>query len=222
MRPRTLITLLLILIAAFLTYVFSTADWRKNFDQVSVMHACKQNDTNFFVRHASEINLPLKGPSPGAFTFAVIVAAEEGVTNVIEELLQLGADPKAKNWRKTNALIALAGEAQGDPRVTMSRLIDAGLDINAQDATGASALHYAARTGDAVVVDFLLKSGARHDVRDFYGNTPLHLVGTVENAKLLLSAGASLLAKNDAGNTPVELALNRRPEIYKFYSAFSK
>src|ERR1051325_1415503 len=186
------------------------------------MDACRRNDTNYFVRHASEINQPLKDSIPGKFTYALIIAAREGKTNIVEELLQLGANPKIKDWRTGNALITLAGEAEGDPRPTMSRLLGAGLEVNADDSTGATALHHAAMTGETVVVDFLLRSGARLDVKDRLGNTPLHTVGTPEKAKLLLSAGASLSLKNDAGYTPIDLAQHNHSDVYKYYLSLSK
>ena len=53
-------------------------------------------------------------------------------------------------------------------------LIDSGADINARNKHGLTALHVAISRGNFQLVDFLIKKGARLDVRDEYEQTPLH------------------------------------------------
>jgi len=53
-------------------------------------------------------------------------------------------------------------------------MLDAGFDIEARaDDLDATALLYAATTGDAAMVDLLLRRGARLDVKHKYGGQPL-------------------------------------------------
>jgi len=62
-----------------------------------------------------------------------------------------------------------------DGRLTSVRLmLDAGFDIDARaDDLDATALHYAATTGDASMAKLLLARGARFDLKHKYGGTPL-------------------------------------------------
>jgi ankyrin repeat protein len=81
-------------------------------------------------------------------------------------------------------------------------------NVNYCDASLKTALHVAAANGSAVLVELLLRYGARQ-LPNEARNTPLHwaaLNGHVEVAKLLLAAGGDLEAKNEAGETPVALA----------------
>src|SRR5882672_10396522 len=46
-------------------------------------------------------------------------------------------------------------------------------DVNVPDAEGTTALHWAAQHSDLAAIDLLLKAGAKVDVRNRYGATPL-------------------------------------------------
>src|SRR5262245_22918095 len=48
-------------------------------------------------------------------------------------------------------------------------------DVNASEADGTTALHYAVRRGDLESVDLLLKAGAKAAAATRYGVTPLYL-----------------------------------------------
>jgi ankyrin repeat protein len=66
-------------------------------------------------------------------------------------------------------------------------------DVNAREADGTTALHWAARADDAAAVRTLLRAGARADVANRYGVTPLALAAANGNAAildLLIAAGA--------------------------------
>lgn len=53
----------------------------------------------------------------------------------------------------------------------MKELLDSGTSVNYTDIDGRTALHIAACQGNADVVDFLLKNGARVDAMDRWGST---------------------------------------------------
>jgi ankyrin repeat protein len=72
-------------------------------------------------------------------------------------------------------------------------LIAGGADVNAAEADGTTALHWAARAGDASLVERLLGSGAAATAANRYGVTPLQLAAENGDAALmrtLLAAGA--------------------------------
>jgi ankyrin repeat protein len=58
---------------------------------------------------------------------------------------------------------------------TVSRLLTAGADVNATNSAGRSALHHAAAVLQPALVDLLLAHGARRDLRDTAGKTPLDI-----------------------------------------------
>lgn len=73
------------------------------------------------------------------------------------------------------------------------RLLTQKADVNAPQADGATALHWAAYQEDVATVDLLLKAGAAVKVANQYGSTPLALAAENGNAAIvqrLLDAGA--------------------------------
>jgi ankyrin repeat protein len=78
------------------------------------------------------------------------------------------------------------------------------VDINAADGDGSTALHWAVHRDNAVVVDLLMRAGARANVANDLGVTPLYLACTNRNGNLikkLLAAGANPNAALVRGET---------------------
>jgi ankyrin repeat protein len=136
----------------------------------------------------------------GAGTTPFVRAAKAADLPAMRLLLARGADPKlatgsdtvndvsASNRRAPggiNALMAAAGlgtkeedttgrhKTEAEAIEAIQVCLDAGLDINAADGRGQTALHGAALQGFDQVVTFLLAHGARTDVKDSRGFTPL-------------------------------------------------
>jgi ankyrin repeat protein len=86
---------------------------------------------------------------------------------------------------------------------TVRQLIRQGLDVNASQADGMSALHWAAQRGDASSAQILVYAGARVDALTRNGNyTPLHLAareGRGAVVQVLLANGADPLAATSTG-----------------------
>src|SRR6185369_16876843 len=87
---------------------------------------------------------------------------------------------------------------RGD-RADVLALIKQGADVNAPQGDGVTALHWAARQGDADLVAALVTAGANPRATTQFGSyTPLHLAaerGSVAIAKALVAAGAPVDAR---------------------------
>jgi uncharacterized protein len=86
--------------------------------------------------------------------------------------------------------------------------------INTQDASsGEGALHILAKGRELQLMEYLLAKGAKADLRDTRGNTPLIVasrIGHVEGASLLLRGKASVDMANNSGETPLIVAVQNR------------
>jgi hypothetical protein len=86
--------------------------------------------------------------------------------------------------------------------------------INTKDySTGESALHIVVKRRDATWLAFLLAKGAKPDIRDNEGATPLLAaaqLGFVDGVRTLLAEGASVNLANSRGETPLIMAVHNR------------
>ena len=118
-----------------------------------------------------------------------VIAAVGGAADVMRVLAEHGADVHAKTASNGTALMAAAGlgRAIGEVLVPESDNFDAAkllfelgaVDVNAVDTLGNSALHYAAFMRRDSIVQLLVDHGARLDVPNLYGETPLFLAEVV-------------------------------------------
>jgi ankyrin repeat protein len=127
-------------------------------------------------------------------------AVNSGNTNIISNLLKAGAD--------INAIIVSRGwtslhQAASSGRYEAAEvLVENGISLNTVDKWGATALHYAVRSGDREaekVAVFLLKSGAEFNTTAIDGSTPLLTAvqkGKDEAVKLFLEKGADAGSKD--------------------------
>jgi len=121
----------------------------------------------------------------GAGSTPLLRAAKAGDVAVMRLLIERGANAKAATRTGLNALMLAAGlgskeedttgrrktEAEAIQAITVA--LEAGLDINATNTLGQTALHGAAMQGFDQVVAFLAERGATLDVKDKRGFTPL-------------------------------------------------
>ena len=112
-----------------------------------------------------------------------IRAALAGDVTVMKLLLAKGADPKIPTFGGTTALMAAAGvnwvvdqTADEGPKALLEAVqlcVELGLDVNAINSMGLTAVHGAANRGSDDIIRFLAGKGARLDVKDKEGRTPL-------------------------------------------------
>jgi hypothetical protein len=99
---------------------------------------------------------------------------------------------------------------EGEIDVVHELVQEEGIDVNAKDESGLTALHFSCKKDQFAIINLLLDNGANVDVRDSGGWTPLHLaLKNVEVARLLVSkGGANVNAKiNFGGQTTLHLAV---------------
>jgi uncharacterized protein len=79
--------------------------------------------------------------------------------------------------------------------------------------TGERGIHIAVKDRDLSWVGFLMQKGARIDLKDRDGNTPLMVaarIGNLDAARLLIAKGAQVNAANSLGETPLIMAAQKR------------
>ena len=111
--------------------------------------------------------------------------------------------------RAAGAGATLADAAEHRDRVQVRALLKARRAVDAAQADGMTALHWAAYHDDAEMVAQLLRAGATVDATTRYGITPLSLACTNGNGPVverLLTAGASPNAVLPGGETPLMTA----------------
>lgn len=91
-------------------------------------------------------------------------------------------------------------------------LFTQGVDVNIQDRAGLSALHFSVQNKNLELCKSLLQKKASIDLKDTYGNTPLWKAtfdarGDYNIVKVLVSKGADVNSKNNAGRSPIDFAM---------------
>jgi ankyrin repeat protein len=151
--------------------------------------------------HGADPNMQLKRPIIGRHTrntgdaslsqgtTALARAAKSGDAKLMKLLLEGGANPHLAQADLTTAvMIAASGGGQrvypgsasvstpateADSLAAMKLLADAGVDLDAFNVNGDTAIHRAAARGADSIVSYLAERGARLDQKDRRGRTPL-------------------------------------------------
>jgi ankyrin repeat protein len=113
----------------------------------------------------------------------LIRAAQSNDVTLMRLLLAKGADPQLTTFNGTTVLMAAAGvnwvvgqtysESPGRWLESVRLALEAGGDVNAVNEMGLAAVHGAANRGSDDIIELLAARGARLDVPDKEGRTPL-------------------------------------------------
>lgn len=118
-----------------------------------------------------------------------------------DELKKSSAKPKGLS----NAI--LKAVSMGD--MPLLQELIRGININDGNASCGTILHLAAEHGQVSVINFLLRQGAKLDLRDCLGRTALHKaseMGHTSAVAALVRAGADIYATDQSSKTPQHLA----------------
>ena len=126
-----------------------------------------------------------EGVSPVAKNTALRIASKEGHVELVEMLLNNGANVNAKNSYGVTALHIASREGHTD---IVAMLLEKGADVNAKSDGGYTALISASESGHTETVAMLLEKGADVNAKTNWGDTALiqaSYYGHTEIVKLL-------------------------------------
>ena len=134
---------------------------------------------------------------------------------IVKVLIQNGADVNTKNQKGYTPLILASHYNQFE---VVQILIDFGASIESRSLTGHTSLHYAAAYGRVQICKKLIENGADINVLCPFKETPLFYATLNDHKDIvltLLDLEASLMNRNDRGDTILEYALRKRTNIFK-------
>lgn len=127
-------------------------------------------------------------------------------TQIKHEKTQVSAAGKSKD-NDSNSLSVFETVAKGNLCDLVKSLKES--DINALNTSNETLLHIAAAHGYTEIIDYLIRKGAKLDIKDKIGRIPLHRAaekGHDNAVKMLLHAGANMYTLDQEAKTPLHLA----------------
>jgi ankyrin repeat protein len=204
--------------------VVHVANWHISDDFISYVNIDRLRVIKSLLKHGADVNGRNTDMEPrwsGARyrrrqvgLTAFLAAAKVADLEAMKLLVENGADPKINTGVNINALMLAAGiawasnqERAGEEQVleTVKWLVEEqGFDVNFVADTGETAMHAAAYRGANSVVQYLFDKGAKLDVQDLSGRTPLQVADGVEygNSFAASPTTAALLRKLGAKEIP--------------------
>ncbi|KAK7062941.1 hypothetical protein SK128_003697 [Halocaridina rubra] len=170
----------------------------------NAVHAAKPECVQFLLEEGANPN-----PTLLYSETSLHIATYEGLLDIVDILLNAGADVKAsRGATKMTALHIAASEGYSS---IAHQLLKAGANPNQENLKGQTPLHLAAKAQSYDTVQVLLSYGADSNACDRDRKTPLHSgifkgSRSHECLRLLLEAGADTNAADLSGYTPLHMA----------------
>ena len=144
----------------------------------------------------------------GYWETPLILAAEKGHLDIVELLLECGANVNKAIYEDT----PLTASIKRNYEDVFELLLKRGADVDGYILIDRwTALHWAAYFGRTNLTSILLRHNANLNTCDHWGKTPLHIAVSernLETMQLLVDAGSDPTLKDDDGKTPLHLALD--------------
>jgi hypothetical protein len=141
----------------------------------------------------------------------LVEATERGDWVAAREALHHGANPNARYENRLGGRPAIVNAVDASGTDGVRLLLAAGADAKAVDDLGSSALHAAARVGNAEAIRLLIHAGADPNLRDRNQWTPLLQAahsGRPEAIEALVQGGARVDEPSHDGSTALMVAAN--------------
>lgn len=136
-------------------------------------------------------------------------AVNQGDLNEVERLLQDGADINYKEPHRQGMSALAVASSQGNSVMALF-LVASGADVNLQNNSGETPLHFAVSANNLEIIQFLIENGA--DIQPQGDSTPLLAAarrGYFEIVQFLVRNGADINRRDNNGNSALDLAYNR-------------
>jgi len=141
------------------------------------------------------------------YNMLLIFEADSGHTDMVQYLLELGADPNAQTEQGVTPLMYAS---QWGYRDIAELLLKNGANPNLAPFDGNTALIASVKAGNDSIAELLLDYNAEVNVANRKGLTPLHYAvwnGLPYLTDLLIYYGAKVNAQDNHGNTPLMLSV---------------
>ena len=159
----------------------------------------------------------------------LMVASQQGLSEVVDEMLSLGASPSMVNRAGGDTALTLAcshaHQFKKHYQLTVKLLIDAGANVRHQTSDyRVTPLAFAVSSGNSHIVEQLLAAGAEPNHMDGEGLTPLirclgsmdqsqHVGNRARLAVALLGGGADPNMSDGSGKTPLQAVVSRSAAV---------
>ncbi len=168
----------------------------------------------YFLKNGADPNIL----NSGGFTPLIYSAADTYLT-----LVQHGLDKRFRQ-KKFIKVKLLPTVIDDEDIAELETLCKKGVDVNLQLDDGSIPLHEAARRNFAEVIKILVKYGSKLNIKNGFGDTPLHKAcwynGQPESVEALLIAGADPEIPNKIGETPFKSTISMKiKNLLKKYNA---
>lgn len=147
---------------------------------------------------------------------ALLFAAQNGDTAIVQFLVEHGADIKAQETAFSRSAMHFAAENGNLECVKF--LAEHGANLQDKDDYGATALHYAAKNNNLDVIKYLVGKKIDYLAKDVRGWSAMHYAadgGSIDVIKYLLAKGLNINELNESGRTPLFFARGN-PELRQF------
>ena len=187
---------------SYANYTFTSA-------LLQAVHMANVNVAKLLSKVATDLNFnnidgTLSAIKPGSTP--LMVASCKGLSEIVEVLLEQGADPKIMRDDKVNSLLLAC---QNGHLKIVELLTSKDVDLNVRFEDGRTPLMFATQREHAGIVEHLLKRHAHSNIIDKHGATALTIAcryGYTEVASLLLNNGADPNLCSKEHETPLMLA----------------